>query len=254
MSRVVFGAHPVREAVKSGCKGLQALWCVEPRSASLDELVDAAARCGTRVQPATRAQLDELCRSTSHQGIAAVVGDYEYRDLEDLLEPTGSTPLLLVVDSVTDPQNLGAMIRSAVVLGATGLVLPKDRCVGITSTVVRVSSGATEYLPSARVTNLPRALKQLKSARLWIVGTVERDGCAPREVAWQEPTAVVLGSEQRGIRPLVLRQCDLRVTIPTPGPIAALNVAAATAIVLYEAARQRGRGVSGSTQPRTPPL
>lgn len=239
MSRIIFGIHPVREAVKQAGKGLQALWCVEPRGGALGDLVEAAQRHGVRTQPTTREHLDALCASQSHQGVAAVVGDYEYCDLEDLLETRELPPLLVVVDSVTDPQNLGAMIRSAVVLGATGLVLPKDRCVAITSTVVRVSSGATEHLPCAMVTNLPRALKQIKEAQIWVVGTVERDGCAPRDVGWREPTAVVLGNEQRGIRPLVRRHCDLHVTIPTPGPIAALNVAAAAAVVLYEAARQR---------------
>jgi 23S rRNA (guanosine2251-2'-O)-methyltransferase len=131
-------------------------------------------------------------------------------------------------------------MRSALVLGASGLLLPKDRSASVTPTVVRVSAGASEHLPCARVTNLARALAQANAAGLWVVGAVERGGVAPERADLRGPTAVVLGSEQRGIRPLVRRGCDIIVTIPSRSRIASLNVAAAAAAILYEAWRQRG--------------
>jgi 23S rRNA (guanosine2251-2'-O)-methyltransferase len=236
--RLVYGVHPVEEVLRRRAGEVKSLLLARRGGSPLAAL--AAAR-GIPVQAAGSAELDELCGSNSHQGVAAVVGEYVYAELEDLLAPAAEAapPLLLVLDSITDAGNLGAIIRSALVLGATGVVLPKDRAAPITPAVVRVSAGATEHLPCARVTNLARALEQMKRAGLWVTGAVERGGQLPWHADLRGPVALVLGSEQRGIRPLVRRGCDLLVTIPSRSPMTALNVAAATTALLYEAARQR---------------
>jgi len=242
MSRLVYGLHPVQELLHSRPQQIQLLWLLEPRGSrrhSLAEFKRQVKERGIEVRHATREQLDAFCDTASHQGVVAVVGEFDYCALEDLVESTHPSPLLVAADGITDPQNLGAMIRSSVVLGATGMVVPKDRSSAITPTVVRVSSGATEHLRCAMVINLARALRQLKQAGLWVTGAVERGGLAPSQLALTEPTVLVLGNEQRGIRPNVLKACDQLVTIPTTGPIGALNVAAATSVLLYEAARQR---------------
>ncbi|MBW2731455.1 MAG: 23S rRNA (guanosine(2251)-2'-O)-methyltransferase RlmB [Deltaproteobacteria bacterium] len=241
MSRIVFGLHPIRELLKRDASRIQALWVAQARA---DVLLDGKALGPIPAQMAVhrvpQEQLDALGGEHSHQGVAAVVGDYQYANFYDLFpEEGGPAPLLLVVDGVTDPQNLGAMLRSAVALGATGVVLTKDRCAQITPTVVRISSGASEHVRCARVTNLARALRELKDAGVWIVGTVESGGQKPGDLDMVTPVALVLGSEHAGMRPLVRKQCDLLATIPTPGVIKALNVAAATTAVFYEAARQR---------------
>jgi len=245
MSRLVYGVRPVGELLRRRAGEVQSLWLAAERSAAgeaLQALRGVAEARGVPLQVVPREQLDTLCAGESHQGVAAIVGDYVYLELEQLVPAEAArAPLLVAVDGVTDPQNLGAMFRAAAVLGATGMVLTKDRCAGVTPLVVRVSSGATEHLPCARVTNLTRALEQLKEHGVWVAGTVERGGQVPAEVDLAGPLALVLGSEQRGLRPGVAKACDFLLTIPTPGPMAALNVASATAVLVYEAARQRRR-------------
>ncbi|PID38439.1 MAG: 23S rRNA (guanosine(2251)-2'-O)-methyltransferase RlmB [Proteobacteria bacterium] len=244
MSRLVYGLHPLRERLRRGRSEISALWVDEGRARRDAELEALLAKLPAEVTPqrVPREQLELICGSSSHQGVVAAVGDYPYVDLEGLLEGDAveATPaLLLVVDGVTDPQNLGAMLRSALVFGASGVVLTRDRCASITPTVVRVSSGASEHLRCARVTNLSRALEKLKELGVWIVGTVERGGEHPARIDLRVPCALVLGSEGKGMRPNVKKHCDLLLTLPAAGPIGALNVAAATTAAFYEAARQR---------------
>ena len=236
-TRIVYGLHPVEELLRRRDRQVQSLF-VARRDGAASLLAVAAAR-GIAVQASSPLELDQLCGGGSHQGVAALVGEYAYVEVEELVEPSDAPPLLVVLDSVTDPQNVGAIIRSALVLGATGLVLPKDRAAPITPAVVRVSAGASEHLPCARVTNLARSLAQLKQAGLWVAGAVESGGETPERVDLTGPSAIVLGNEQRGMRPLVRSSCDLLVTIPSRGRIASLNVAAAATALLYEAARQR---------------
>jgi len=242
MSRLVYGFRSVNELL-SRSRSVELLWVVPTLGGRRDPnggLVQRARSKGVRVQEASREQLDAICSTKSHQGVVAIAGDYRYLDLEDLVSPAGAPSLLLAVDGVTDPQNLGAMFRAALVLGATGVVLTKDRCAAVSDVVVRVSSGSTEHLSCARVTNLARALRQLKEMGLWVVATVERGGSCPSDVSFMEPTVVVMGNEERGVRPGVLKTADHLVTIPARGPIPALNVATATAVLFYEASRQRG--------------
>ncbi|MFH1130077.1 MAG: 23S rRNA (guanosine(2251)-2'-O)-methyltransferase RlmB [Pseudomonadota bacterium] len=253
-SRLIYGIHPVEELLRKDARKIEELiFCLPieksksvPAKTRLHVVAEIAKQKGVKTRSASKEELSALCGDDSHQGVVAVAGVYQYLDLHDLLmacecssKGDGKVPLLLVVDGITDPQNLGAMFRSALLFGATGVVLPKDRCAGVTSTVVRVSSGATEHLPCAQVTNLVRALGEMKEAGFWIAGAVEKGGIAPAKADLCVPLSLVLGNEQKGIRPLVHRNCDLLLTIPVGGVIVSLNVASATAVLFYEVARQR---------------
>jgi 23S rRNA (guanosine2251-2'-O)-methyltransferase len=239
--RLVYGVHPVKEAIRAG--RVQALFTLEGESgAALREIHDAARAAGLQPVARTRASLDALAHGGAHQGVVAVTGEYPYATLDAILsaaERDGRPPLVVVLDSVQDPQNLGALVRSAHVAGAHGIVVPKDRAVGVTPTVVKASAGATEYTPIAQVVNIARALEELKAAGVWVAGAVAADGEPPWKVDFAGPIALVLGAEGKGIRPLVLRGCDLLVRIPMAGRVASLNVGAAGAMLLYEAVRQR---------------
>jgi 23S rRNA (guanosine2251-2'-O)-methyltransferase len=242
MARVVYGVHPVREALRSG--KVQALFVAEGETGpALKEILDAARTANVQPIARVRTQLDALAHGGVHQGAVAVVGEYNYAELEELVQVAlraGKPPLLLVLDSVQDPQNLGALVRTAHVAGVHGVVIPKDRAVGVTPTVVKASAGATEHLKIATVVNIARALEELKEQQLWVAGAVAAGGSkAPWEIDFTVPLALVLGAEGKGIRPLVLRGCDLLVKIPMFGKVASLNVGAAGAMLLYEVVRQR---------------
>jgi len=241
MARVVYGVHPVREALRAG--RVQALFVAEGEvGPTLREIDDAAKKAGVAPVPQPRAALDELAHHGVHQGAVAIVGEYAFATLDDVLgvaKRAGVPPFVLVLDSVQDPQNLGALVRTAHVAGAHGVVVPKDRAVGVTPTVVKASAGATEHMKIAQVVNVARALEELKEAGLWIAGAVAAGGTEPWKVDLTGPIGLVLGAEGKGIRPLVLRGCDLLIRIPMFGRVASLNVSAAGAILLYETVRQR---------------
>ncbi len=234
--RFVYGLHPVEEALKAG--RVQMLLVADRESMPVGVLMRAR-DADIAVCAKQRRTLDKLVGHSRHQGMVAVVGDYPYAELEELLAKSDRAALLLVLDGVQDPQNLGALIRSAHLLGASGVVLPKDRSAQVTTAVVKASAGATEHTRVAQVTNLARALEQLKQAGLWMVGAVAKGGQPPWRLDWRGPTALVLGAEGKGLRPLTVRGCDFLVEVPTAGEIDSLNVAAAGAILLYEASRQR---------------
>ncbi len=244
MARLVYGAHPVKEALKAG--RVHALFVLEGDGGpQLREIHDAAR--AANVQPVARSRfaLDALAHGGAHQGAIAVVGEYPYAQLDELIavaQRAGQPPLVLVLDSVQDPQNLGALLRTAHVLGAHGVVIARDRAVQVTPAVVKASAGASEHMRVSIQTNIARALEELKEKGLWIVGAVAGGGQAPWKIDFKVPCALVLGAEGKGIRPLVLRGCDLLAQIPMSGKVASLNVGAAGAILLYEAARQRSHG------------
>jgi len=250
----VYGIHPVLELLRSRREIALVVVTEEGGRGTLRELVERARRQDVAVEVKPRAEVDALARGGHHQGVVAITGEYVYADVEDILsfaEKRGEAALIVALDGVQDPQNLGAIVRSAHVLGAHGVLVPMHRAVSVTSSVVRVSAGATEHMHIARVTNLVRTLEDLKERGLWVVGTVAEGGRAPWEVDQTSPTVLVLGAEGKGLRPLVLRVCDERVRIPMAGQVSSLNVAAAASITLYEVLRQRLMAQKQKEQQRT---
>jgi 23S rRNA (guanosine2251-2'-O)-methyltransferase len=249
-ARLVYGIHAVAELLKNPDSEVYTLFVAREsadESGPLAALAERATKRGLDVVRRGRAELDSLTRSGVHQGAVAMCGAYRYADsvaaLLSRAERAGVPPLLLVLDGVTDPQNLGALVRTAHVLGGHGVILPKDRAAPVTPTVVKAAAGATEHLPIALVPNLARSLQELKERDVWLVAAVApgQGGQPPWQLDWTLPLALVLGSEGRGLRPLSRKMCELRVEIPMLGGLsgASLNVAAAGAVLLYEALRQR---------------
>ncbi len=237
--------NPVRERLRAGAESVSELWLAEgaTRGAAFAELERLARAAGAKVRAAPRPKLDRLAGTDRHQGVVAVVADFAYAELDELLGATaasGRPALLVVLDGVEDPQNLGAVIRSAHALGAHGVVIPRDRAVGVTAAAAKASAGAVERCPVARVTNVAKTIEALKEAGVWSVA-LAADGERPiAELDLTGPIALVLGSEGEGLRPLVRRTCDLSAKIPMSGEIDSLSVSASAAVALYEAARQRG--------------
>jgi len=244
--RTVYGVNPVRELLRAGAAEVAELWLAEGRSrdGGLAELSRRAEQAGAKVRAAPRAKLDRLAGTDRHQGVVAVVSDYRYREVEDLLAAArsrGEPPLLVLLDGVEDPQNLGAIVRSAHALGAHGVVIPRDRSASVTSAAAKASAGAVEHCPVARVTNLAQTLEELKGQGVWSVATAADASRDLGEIDLSGPVALVVGGEGRGVRPLVRRNCDLEGRIPMAGRVGSLNASAAAAVALYEAARQRRR-------------
>jgi 23S rRNA (guanosine2251-2'-O)-methyltransferase len=243
--RIVYGVNPVRELLRAAGEGVSELWVAEggTRGAAFAELERLARAAGAKVRAAPRQKLERLSGTDRHQGVVAVVADFRYAEVDELVaraKGSGRPPLLVLLDGVEDPHNLGAIIRSAHALGAHGVLIPKDRAVGVTPVVVKASAGAVERCPVARVTNVAKTLEGLKVEGIWSVA-LAADGERPlAEVDLGAPTALVLGSEGEGIRPLVRRTCDLSARIPMSGELDSLSVSASAAVALYEAARQRG--------------
>lgn len=242
--RVLYGVNPVRELLRAGGAGLAELWLAEgsTRGGASSELERLGREAGAKVRHAPRQKLDRLAGTDHHQGIVAVVADFRYAEVEGILAAAGATgraPLLVVLDGVEDPHNLGAIVRSAHALGAHGVVIPKDRAVGVTPAVAKASAGAVERCPVARVTNVSKTLVELKEAGIWSVA-LAADGDRPlAAIDLRVPVALVLGSEGEGLRPLVRRTCDLAAKIPMMGEFESLSVSASAAVALYETARQR---------------
>jgi len=216
--------------------------------AVITEIVDEARTRGIQVQSTDRRRMDEI--AFNHQGVIAEADPFSYASLEDLLEATNrvETPLVLVLDTVQDPQNFGSLLRTAAAVGAQGAIIPEHRAVGVTPAVVKASAGAIEWLTIVQVGNLVRAIEALKASGMWIVGLDARGDAAPGSIDLSGPLAIVVGGEEKGLRPLVRSACDFIVSLPMPGPVESLNAGVAGSVVLYEALRQRTRaGVSVGT-------
>lgn len=242
--RVVYGVNPVKELLRGGGEGLDELWLAEgARSGALAELERQARAAGARVKHAPRPKLDRLAGADRHQGVVAVLsGEFRYAELEEVLaavKARGEPPLLVILDGVEDPQHLGAIARSAVALGAHGLIIPRDRATGVTGTVVKASAGVIERCPVVRVVNISRIIDELKEAGVWSVALAADGDRDLRALDLKGPTALVLGSEGEGIRHLVKQTCDHVARIGMVGGVESLSVSAAAAVALYEAARQR---------------
>jgi 23S rRNA (guanosine2251-2'-O)-methyltransferase len=241
--RTIYGVNPVRELLRAAGEGVAELWLAEgAERGRLGELARLAKERGAKVRDAPRAKLDRLAGTDRHQGVVAVVADYRYREVDDILaaaRAAGEPPLVVVLDGIEDPQNFGAIVRSAHALGAHGAIIAKDRAAGVTASAAKASAGAIEHLAVARVTNLSKCLEELKDSGLWAVAAAADATDDAAAVDLTVPTALVLGAEGSGIRPLVRRTCDRTVRIPMKGKVGSLNAAASAAILLYEVARQR---------------
>ncbi|HKC59595.1 MAG TPA: 23S rRNA (guanosine(2251)-2'-O)-methyltransferase RlmB [Myxococcales bacterium] len=253
MSRFVYGMNPVLEALKAHPQDVVRVVLERGRdgrrSHGGDRVAEAASAAGVRIEEAPHGELARRSRGGVHQGVGAEMAGFRYAELPDLLAAARSRaepPFLLLLDGVTDPQNLGALVRSAHALGAHGVVLPKDRAAGITPAASKAAAGALEHCPVARVTNLSRAIDDLKEGRVWSIALAADGDRDLSEVDLSGAIALVLGSEGKGVRPLVRKTCDLVARIPMRGRVGSLSVAAAGAVALYEAARQRGGGRKAS--------
>jgi 23S rRNA (guanosine2251-2'-O)-methyltransferase len=239
----IYGKHSVLSALESG-RQINRIWLLPKLryDPQFNLLVTEAKGTGTVVDEVDVRRLHQLCDGGNHQGIVAQVAPYHYWDLTELITKAkegNEQPVILVADSLTDPQNLGAMVRTAEALGVQGLVIPQRRAVGITSSVQKVAAGALEHLPVARVTNLSRALAELKEAGFWIYGTVATAPTAIHDVKFTGPVVVVIGAEGEGLSLLTENTCDFLISIPLTGKTASLNAATAAAMALYEIQRQR---------------
>ena len=236
---ILYGLHPVEEALRSGSRRFDHV-CVA-RERQDERLAQVATLCraaGVKLRREPREALTRLARTAAHQGVVAVVREREFLDAEDLLE--GPEPrLVLALDGVEDPQNLGALLRSAEAAGVDGVLFTERRAAPLSAVAVKASAGAAEHLRLARVVNLVRALETLKERGLWIVGLDERGTQAYDEYDFTANAVLVLGREGAGLHDLVRRTCDHLLRIPMAGKVASLNVSAAGAVVLFEAARQR---------------
>ncbi len=239
---LIEGRNVVMEALRSGAAIDKVYLAKGETDNTLGYLAAAARSRGVVVVEADRRKLDAMSRTHSHQGVIAIAAVREYASVEDMLTAArekGEAPLLVVCDELSDPHNLGAVIRTAECAGAHGVIIPKRRSAGLTAVVAKTSAGAVSYLPVARVPNLTALLKQLKQEGIWVFGTAADGATSLYEADLKGPAAIVIGSEGDGMSRLVREQCDFLLSIPMRGQVNSLNASAAAAIVLYEAVRQR---------------
>ncbi|MGI9069610.1 MAG: 23S rRNA (guanosine(2251)-2'-O)-methyltransferase RlmB [Pyrinomonadaceae bacterium] len=243
----IYGLIPVLEALRGGHKQFEHITIAEgARHERLRELIELAKQARVPVHRAPRSALERDLPGVTHQGVVAKTAAAKYRDAEELLEELGSQvkthkkPLVLGLDAVEDPRNLGAILRTAECAGVGGVFIPERRAVGLTATVAKAAAGALEHIPVARVTNLVQLIEQLKQRNIWVIGAAEDGTSDYTEWDWTVPSALFLGSEGTGLHRLVRERCDALVRIPVRGRIESLNVSVAAGIILYEALRQRG--------------
>ncbi|MCK5553047.1 MAG: 23S rRNA (guanosine(2251)-2'-O)-methyltransferase RlmB [Deltaproteobacteria bacterium] len=248
MTHIIHGLHPILQALKTHPSPIKRIIISRRRSGKLlEEILRLAEERGISIQRAGRDDLTRMAKTTSHQGIVAQVGEFKYVDLPPMVQrwkATGERALFLIVDGVEDPQNLGGLIRTANAFGVHGVVIPKDRATPITPTVIKASVGAAFHTSIARVTNIASCLQFLKGKGVWILGAEAEAECAIYDCDLDLDLAIVIGSEGRGIRPLVKRNCDFLASIPLCGEVTSLNSSVAGALVMYEVLRRRllGKG------------
>lgn len=240
---VLYGLHPVEEALRSGSRKFDHVCVARDRhDQKLQKIIDVARQSGVRLRFEPKEELTRLARTPGHQGVVAVVRTREFLGLEDLLAGSPDNPgprLLLALDGIEDPQNLGALLRTADASGVDGVILTERRAAPLSPVAVKASAGAAEHVRIARVVNLVRALDQLKENNFWCVGLDERGTTGYDAYDFTSNTVIVLGREGDGLHDLVRRTCDHLLRIPMAGAVSSLNVSAAGAVVMFEAARQR---------------
>jgi 23S rRNA (guanosine2251-2'-O)-methyltransferase len=237
------GIHAVREALEAGSALDRVVIAKGRQDSRIEEIVQLARGRGIAVRFEDRGQLDRLANSRDHQGVVALAAARTAATLEDILaranQSKGQIGLIVLLDGVEDPHNLGAIVRTALAAGAHGVVIPERRAAGLTDTVARASAGALAHLPVAKVTNLARTMEELKEAGYWLVGLDEAGEKSYTEVDYTSPTGIIMGGEGGGLHELTRKRCDFVVSLPTSGPVKSLNVSVATGVVLFEALRQR---------------
>ncbi|MEJ2804615.1 23S rRNA (guanosine(2251)-2'-O)-methyltransferase RlmB [Comamonadaceae bacterium PP-2] len=243
--KILFGFHAVGVRIKTApASVIEVYFDSSRRDARMRQFVERAKEAGVRLIEADGLRLAKLAGSHGHQGVAARVEPVaQARSLDDLLDQLNEPPLLLVLDGITDPHNLGACLRVADGAGAHAVIAPKDHAAGINATVAKVASGAAETMPYFMVTNLARTMGELQERNIWCIGTSEEADKSVYQVDLKAPVALVLGAEGPGMRQLTRKRCDELVSIPMRGAVESLNVSVASGVCLYEALRQRGGGL-----------
>ena len=238
---LIEGRNAVMEALRSG-RDFESLFIQKDlHDGPVNSIVREAQKRGIRIQYVEKERLNRLSESGSHQGVAARVASYNYAEVEDILaaaEKKGEPPFLILLDGIEDPHNLGAIIRTANLAGAHGVIIPKNRAVGLTATVAKTSAGALNFTPVARVTNMANTIEDLKKQGLWFV-CADMDGTIMYDLDLRGPIGLVIGSEGNGVSRLVRKKCDLQASIPMKGDIDSLNASVAAGILAYEIVRQR---------------
>ncbi|MBQ1907016.1 MAG: 23S rRNA (guanosine(2251)-2'-O)-methyltransferase RlmB [Firmicutes bacterium] len=243
---LIIGRNPVTEAIKSG-RTIDKILMQKDGEGSVRKIAAMAREEGLQLQYVDKIVLDKLAPGRPHQGVAAFAAAHDYCDVEDILaaaEEKGEPPLIVLLDGLEDPHNLGAILRSADGAGAHGVIIPARRSVSLTETVAKASAGAIEYVPVAKVSNLAAAIDDLKAQGIWIAA-VDMDGESYSSARLDGPLAIVIGSEGKGVSRLVKEKCDFVVSIPMKGRVNSLNASNAAAVILYEAERQRSAGAEG---------
>lgn len=242
MSRLIFGRKPVLEALEAHTKIAKLYLARGEKKGSIVKIEGKARAMGVKLEMVDAKDLSVITEE-NHQGVIALVDDYRYADLDTLIEAMNNreNAILVLLDSIEDPHNLGAIIRTAECAGAVGVVIPKHRAALVTDTVTKVSAGATEYLPIAKVTNMADAIERLKRDNIWVYGlAAEADGTITK-TDFRGKVAIVIGNEGHGMRKGVRDKCDALASIPLMGKIESLNASASAAVVLYEIVRQHAR-------------
>jgi 23S rRNA (guanosine2251-2'-O)-methyltransferase len=240
-SKMLFGFHAVTARLRHDASSVEELYIDAGRhDRRMQELLRAAEAAKVRIIPVDDQRLDGMVGTRRHQGVVAKAGELSLaRNLDELLDAIEGPPLLLILDGITDPHNLGACLRVADGAGAHGVIAPKDRAVGLNATAAKVASGAADTVPYITVTNLARTLRELKERDIWLTGTTDDAEKTIYQGDFSGPTALVMGSEGEGMRRLTRENCDLLVSIPMCGSVESLNVSVASGVCLYEARRQR---------------
>ncbi len=235
------GRNPVTEAIKAGREIDKLL--VSAKEGSIKKIVAMAKERGIVVQEVVKSKLDELSDTGAHQGVIALVAAHSYAAVEDILkraEDKGESPFIIILDEITDPHNLGSILRTANAVGAHGIIIPKRRSVGLSSVVAKTSAGAMEYTPVARVTNLAQTIDALKEKGIWFFATHQDAKQDYTQVDYKGGIGIVIGSEGSGVSRIVAEKCDFLISIPMKGEINSLNASVAAGVIMYEALRQRG--------------
>lgn len=240
-SEYIIGRNPVIEALRSG-RDINKIWVAEGAAKGQVQIVLALAKENKIIlQHAPKKKLDQLVEG-NHQGVIAQVAAYQYAELEDLFkvaEKRNEDPFFLILDEIEDPHNLGSIMRTADATGAHGIIIPKRRAVGLTASVAKASTGAIEYIPVARVTNLSRTIDELKERGLWIAGTDAKGKTDYRNLDGTMPIGLVIGSEGKGMSRIIGEKCDFLITLPMVGKVTSLNASVAASLLMYEVYRKR---------------